>query len=270
MFSKKETVTGKFIFSCLALLVSMLRFNEQQDDFCNIRNTTTQDGESITYKIYYSAAGVYVNAGSATFSNRLEKLNGRPVFHAIGEGSSNSKYDWIYKVRDKYESYIDTSTMQPLKFIRNVHEGKTKKYENISFNHEAHTVITDTGIVKVPPCIQDVLSMIYFARNIDFSKYKKDDKIPFKMFLEGEVYNLHIRYLGKEEVKTTYGKFKAIKFKALLVEGTIFSGGENMVVWVSDDRNKVPVRIQSPIAIGSIKVDMVNYKNLRYPFTAMK
>jgi hypothetical protein len=263
-------VIAKLILSCLAVMVSMLNLNKPQDDFCNIRNRTTQDGESITYNVNYSAAGMYVHAGSATFSNRLEKLNGEPVYHTIGDGSSNSKYDWIYKVRDKYESFIDTATMQPLKFIRNVQEGKNKKYENISFNHKAHTVITDTGIVKVPPCIQDVLSMIYFARNIDFNKYKKDDKIPFKMFLEGEVYNLHIRYLGKEEVKTTFGKFKAIKFKAMLVEGTIFSGGENMIVWVSDDENKVPVRIQSPIAIGSIKVDMVGYKGLRYPLTALK
>jgi hypothetical protein len=262
-------VTVKTIFFCLvALLASANRSDDQEDEFCNIRNTTTQDGESLTYTVYYSAAGLYVNAGSATFTNKLENFNGRTVFHAVGEGGSNSKYDWIYKVRDKYESYIDTTNMQPLKFVRNVHEGKTKKYESITFNRNAHTVITDTGIVKVPPCIQDVLSTIYFARNIDFSKYKKDDKIPFKMFLEGQVYNLHIRYLGKEEVKTTFGKFKAIKFKALLVEGTIFSGGENMIVWVSDDENKVPVRIQSPIVIGSIKADLVGYKGLRYPLSS--
>jgi hypothetical protein len=271
VYLKKETVTVKTIFYCLlALLASSHDSNEPGEEFCNIRNTTTKDGESLAYKVYYSAAGLYVNAGSATFTNKLEKFNGKPVYHAVGEGGSNSKYDWIYKVRDKYETYIDTATMQPYKFIRNVQEGKTKKYESITFNHSAHTVITDTGVVKVPSCIQDVLSTIYFARNIDFSKYKKNDKIPFKMFLEGQVYNLHIRYLGKEDVKTTFGKFKAIKFKALLVEGTIFSGGENMIVWVSDDENKVPVRIQSPIVIGSIKADLVEFKNLRYPFSALK
>jgi hypothetical protein len=264
-------VTVKTMFYCLlAMLASPHGPNGPEDEFCNIHNTTTKDGEALTYKVYYSAAGLYVNAGSATFTNKLEKFNGKPVYHAIGEGGSNSKYDWIYKVRDKYETYIDTGTMQPFRFIRNVQEGKTKKYESITFNHSANTVITDTGVVKVPPCIQDVLSTIYFARNVDFSKYKKNDKIPFKMFLEGQVYNLHIRYLGKEDVKTTFGKFKAIKFKALLVEGTIFSGGENMIVWVSDDENKVPVRIQSPIVIGSIKADLVEYKGLRYPLSALK
>ncbi|HYJ64419.1 MAG TPA: DUF3108 domain-containing protein, partial [Parafilimonas sp.] len=124
------------------------------------------------------------------------------------------------------------------------------------------------GDFKVPNCIQDVLSSIYYARNIDFSKYKVDDKIPFTMFLDNEVYNLYIRYLGKETVKTRYGKFRAIKFKPLLVKGTIFEGGEKMNVWVSDDPNHIPLRIESPIAVGSIKVDMMQYRNLRYPLSS--
>lgn len=254
----------------LAVLMVLWGNESPQNDFCNIRNTTTQQGEEIEYTVYYSAAGLYINAGSARFVNRLDKLNGKTVYHMKGEGQSNSRYDWIYKVRDVYESYIDTASMQPLKFIRNVQEGKTKKYESISFNRNANTAITDSGIVKVPPCIQDVLSTIYFARNIDFSKFKKDDKIPFKMFLENEVHPLYIRYMGKEDIKTTFGKFKAIKFKALLVEGTIFSGGENMTVWVTDDANRIPVRIQSSILIGSIKVDMSGFKNLRYPLAALE
>jgi hypothetical protein len=89
------------------------------------------------------------------------------------------------------------------------------------------------------------------------------------MFLDNEVYELYIRYMGKETVKTKYGKFKAIKFKPLLVKGTIFSGGEKMTVWVSDDANHVPIRIESPIVVGTIKIDMMAYKNLRYPLSSL-
>ena len=88
------------------------------------------------------------------------------------------------------------------------------------------------------------------------------------MFLDNEVYNLYIRYLGKEVVKTRYGKFNAIKFRPLLVKGTIFEGGEKMTVWVSDDRNHIPLRIESPITVGSIKVDMMQYRYLRYPLSS--
>jgi hypothetical protein len=129
--------------------------------------------------------------------------------------------------------------------------------------------VTTKGVYKVPGCIQDVISAVYYARNIDFSKYNVNDKIPFKMFLDNEVYDMYIRYLGKETVKTKYGKFKAIKFKPLLVKGTIFEGGEKMTVWVSDDGNHVPVRIESPISVGTIKVDMMGNKNLRYPLTSL-
>jgi hypothetical protein len=113
------------------------------------------------------------------------------------------------------------------------------------------------------------LSAIYYARNIDFNKYKVGDKIPFSMFLDNEVYNLYIRYLGKETIKTKKGKFKAIKFKPLLIKGTIFEGGEKMNVWVSDDANHVPVRVESPISVGKVQVDLIDYKSLRYPLSSL-
>ena len=226
------------------------------DNFCKIANTTTYDGESVNYTVYYKAAGIYVKAGSASFTTKVEKLNGRPVFHIVSEGRSNSSYDWIYKVRDFYETYIDTVTMQPIKFRRRVEEGSTKKSETILFNQSSNTVKTDSGTFKVPACVQDVLSMIYFARNVNFSQYKKNDKIPYSLFLENEVHNLYIRYMGKEEVKTKSGKYNAIRFKPLLVPGTLFNGGEEMTVWVTDDRRHVPVRIESPILIGSIQVHL--------------
>ncbi len=255
----------------LILLISVILFSSffVGDDFCSAKNSAFQAGESIDFNIFYSVIGLYVNAGTANFSVGLEKMGSKPVYHVIGNGTSNSRYDWIFKVRDTYESYIDTATLQPLKFLRNVEEGGYKINENVTFNKVVNTAISNKGVVKIPACIQDVLSAIYYARNIDYSKYQIDDKIPFSMFLDNEVYNLYIKYLGKEEVKTRYGKFHAIKFSPLLVKGTIFSGGEKMTVWVSDDANHIPLRIESPISVGSVKVDMMGYHNLRYPLSSM-
>lgn len=251
------------------LLILLSRPLTAGDEFCGIRNYAFQSGEQISFTVFYNVIGLYVNAGTATFSVNAEKLNNEPVYHLIGEGTSNSRYDWIFKVRDKYESYIDTNNLQPIKFIRNVNEGGYKINENVSFNRQANTATSEKGMVKVPSCIQDVLSAIYYARNINFEKYKREDKIPFTMFLDNEIFNLYIKYLGKETIKTRFGKFRAIKFKPLLVKGTLFEGGEKMTVWVSDDANHVPLRIESPIVVGSVKVDMMGYKNLRYPFSSM-
>ncbi len=145
-------------------------------------------GEQISFVVFYNVIGIYVNAGNASFTTSLEKINNKPVYHVVGDGKTNSKYDWIFKVRDRYETYFDTATLQPYKFIRNIEEGGYKKYENVTFNQSANTAISAKGVFKVPNCVQDVLSSIYYARNIDFDKYKPGDKIPFSMFMDNEVY----------------------------------------------------------------------------------
>lgn len=256
----------RFLWMTLMLASSFLL--NAGDEFCGIRNTAFQAGETSTYVVYYTL-GVFIAAGEASFKVNQEYLNNKPVYHITGEGKTYSFYDSFFKVRDKYETFIDTASLQPLKFIRNVDEGGYKKYENVVFNRQSNTAVTNNGVFKTPDCIQDVVSAIFYARNINFTKYKVDDKIPFTMFLDNENYNLYIRYLGKETIKTKYGKFKAIKFKPLLVKGTIFEGGEKMLVWVSDDANHLPLRVESPISVGSIKVDMMNYRNLRYPLSSL-
>ena len=254
---------------CLAIILSSSQVGNPQNEFCGIDNTAFIAGEQITYHVYYSVIGAYILAGTGVFTNTLETFNNRTVYHIVGDGKTNPSYDWIYKVRDKYESYIDTATLQPLKFIRDVNEGGYKFYETITFNRDANTAITNKGVYKMPDCVQDVVSAMYYARNIDFNKYKPQDKIPFKMFLGDEVFNMYIRYLGKETIKTQYGKFKAIKFKPLLLKGTIFEGGEKMTVWVSDDPNHVILRVESPIVVGKVKVDMMGYRNLKHPLTSL-
>lgn len=244
-------------------------FAVPQDSFCGIRNISFNVEEEVVFTVYYAVAGIYVNAGNATFTSRLETINNRPVYHITGEGKTNSSYDWIYHVRDKYETYIDTLTMQPLKFIRNVNEGGYKKYQNVTFNKTANTAVTTDGVFKVPACVQDVVSAMYYARNLDFSQLRPDDKIPFSMFLDNEVFNMYIRYVGKEEIKTRYGKFMALKLKPLLLKGEIFDGGENMTVWVTDDKNHIPVRVESPLVVGKVKIDMMSYTNLRHPLTSL-
>jgi Protein of unknown function (DUF3108) len=238
-------------------------------EFCGITNTTFQAGEKIVMKVFYNAAGAYIGAGEATFNVTKERFNGKSVFHCVGEGKTYPFFDKFFKVRDRYESYIDETTLSPYKFLRNVDEGGYKIYNNVTFNQAANTAVSTNGVFKITDCMQDVVSAIYYARNIQWDKYKVGDKIPFDMFLDDEIYHLFIRYLGKEKVKTQYGKFNAIKFKPLLIKGTIFTGGEKMSVWVSDDPNHIILRVESPIAVGNIKVDMMGYSGLRYPLSSL-
>ena len=186
-----------------------------------------------------------------------------------GDGKTYPSYDWIFKVRDRYETYLDVNELVPLKFIRNVNEGGYKIYNHVVFNHAENKATSTNGIFKIPKCAQDVLSSIYYARNIDFRGKKKGDKVFFNMFLDDKVYPIYLTYLGKERIKTRYGTFNSIKFSPTLIAGTIFKEGDAMTVWVSDDANHVPVRINSPISVGSIKVDLMQFSNLKYPFTSL-
>lgn len=230
-----------------------------------VQNNAFQPTEKISYTVYYNVIGIYINAGTATFTTSSERFQDNDVFHVVGEGTTNSKYDWIFKVRDRYESYFSSANLQPIKFIRHVNEGKYKKHEEVVFNPETNTAVTNKGVYKVPENVQDVISIMYYARNINYDQYKPGDKIPFSMFLDNKVYNMYIHYRGKETVKTKYGKFSAIKLKPLLLKGNIFDGGEKMTIWITDDANHIPVRIESPISVGSVKVDLMHYENLKYP-----
>jgi len=261
----------KLAISFLFLLLSAIRPETRQvsNQSCGVRNTAFKDGEEITMKVYYTTLGMYVGAGEARFKTSLERFNGVPVYHCVGTGNTYSFFDNFFKVRDRYESYIDTASMMPVKFVRNVSEGNTKIYNNVTFNHDANTATSTNGLFNVTACIQDVVSSVYYMRNIDFSKYKRGDKIPFDMFLDDHIYHLYLRYEGKEKVKTQYGKFRAIKLKPLLIKGNVFEGGENMTVWVSDDPNHILLRAESPISVGSVKIDMMGYRNLRYPLSSL-
>ncbi|MBS1615223.1 MAG: DUF3108 domain-containing protein [Bacteroidetes bacterium] len=240
-----------------------------QNEFCNSRNEAFQDGEQLYFKVWYNAARLWIGAGEATCSVSKTMLNGHPAFHIVGEGRTLKSYEWFYKVRDRYESWVDISTMQPMKFVRNVNEGGFRIYNNVVFNQNIGQAVSTNGIFRVPKCVQDVISSIYYARNINFKEYKPGDKIPFSMFLDDEVYHLYIRYIGKERIETRYGSFNAIKLAPLLIRGTIFQGGEKMLVWVSDDENHLPLRVDSPIQIGSVKVDLMGYSGLKHPLSSL-
>jgi len=252
---------AKIVTFTLLLFIPFVHF--AQSSTGKTINKTTQSGEVLTYKIYYTLAGFYDNTAEVTFSNTLEKLNNKPVYHFVGNGKTYPSYDWFFKVRDVYESFVDTATMLPYKFIRNISEGKNKMYHQAIFNQTNNTAISTQKLIKTPASVQDVLSSIYYARNIDFANAKINDKIYFNMYLDDVVYPIYLTYLGKEKVKTKFGTYNTLKFRPKLIEGTIFKGGEKMTVYVTDDENKIPVYIETPIIVGTIKVYLYAAKGLR-------
>lgn len=236
-------------------------------------------GERVDYEVFYNWGFIWVNAGEVSFTVKPDLYDGQPVYHFLSEGNSKANYDWLYKVRDTYESKVAVDRFQPLWFKRDTYEGKFKVDEEYHYMPEKNKVAftlkdSDNPLIKdtldVKPCSFDVLTMVYYARTLDFSKYKKGDKIPINVLIDGESHGLYIRYLGTEVIETREKKkFDCIKFKPLLVEGSIFQGGEDMTVYVTNDKNKIPILVEAKIIFGSIKAYLTNSTNIKHPETAL-
>ena len=241
---------------------------------CRIDSKAFAPGEVITYKVYYNWGFIWLHAGEVEFKVTSKKYEGRDVYHLYGYGASFKSYDWIFKVREKYQSYVDTETLMPLWYERDVYEGGYTAFEDYKFDYKNHVINTYIqkrknpgayGTLPLTPCLLDVMTAVYYFRSIDVSKYRVGDKIPLNMILDSESYNLHMRYLGKEVVKTRDKKqYNCLKFAIQLVEGTIFKGDEDAIIWVTDDQNKVPVIVEAQILVGSVKAILDTTKGLKH------
>jgi len=269
--SVSTTLRNKKRYVCYLLLLLPLIINAQKN--CKVNNQTFQSGEKLNYKIYYNWGIIWMDAGETNFFTETTEFNSRKVYHFISYGSTYPKYDWFYKVYDKYESYADTFTLKPLRFIRDVHEGGSYAKDDYIFNQQKSKVYSfeqrdkNAGkfdSIAITSCTNDIVTAIFYTRCLDFSKCKPNDTIPITFILDGKVYFSYIRYLGKEVIYSELlGNVRCIKFSPKLVEGTIFKGGEGMKVWVTDDKNRMPVYVETPIIVGTIKVKLSSYSGLR-------
>jgi Zn-finger nucleic acid-binding protein len=261
----------RYIIPILLLLGGLLHEGAANTDLdeCKAKNLAFQIGEQITYKVYYKWGGVWVSAGEVDFKVETGHMKKTECYHITAYGATYRSYDWFYKVRDKYETYVDKATLLPVRFFRDVYEGGYTIYEDITFYQQKNEAVEikddkDPATYDIPDCTQDVLSAIYKSRCINFSKYDYNDTIPITIFLDQEVYPLYIRYIGKEVINTKFGKIRCVKFRPLLIEGTIFEGGEEMVVYATDDKNHIPLRVRSPIVVGEVRAEIKSYEGLRY------
>jgi hypothetical protein len=236
-------------------------------------------GEKITYDVYYNWHFVWVEAGKVSFEVETREFEKKQQFHFKSEGRSLLTYDWIYKVREKFSSVADAKTLAPVNFFRDSHEGEYFAKETIDFDYKNSKIYCQTEKSDNPKSLKtldltgfvlDVQTAVYYARTLDFTGMYVGQQIPFRMIIDGEVYDLYGKYLGIETIENYDGKFyRCHKFSALLVSGTIFSGGEDLFVWFTDDKNKIPILVEAKILVGSVKAVFTGAKNLAFPITSL-
>lgn len=242
---------------------------------CAVENQAFKDGETITYKLYYNWNFVWLSAGEVQF--KVKELDDQ--FHFSAVGTTYKSYEWFFKVRDYYESYVDKKTLLPEVSIRDVEEGKYRLYDRVTFDQDRGKAFSLRGKSRetaemanydIDPCIHDVLSMVYFLRNVDITNYKQGDALPLKIFMDKESWPLKMTYAGKEEnVKVRgLGRFNTIRVSPEVIAGDIFDDDTEMNIWVTDDKNRLPLLIESPLSVGSVKAVLKDYKKLRHDLRA--
>jgi len=223
-----------------------------------------QRGEMLSFRLHYGI----VDAGVATLAitDEAREIAGRKTFHVVGLGVSKGGFDWFFKVRDRYETYIDEKALVPWVFVRRVNEGSYSLSQDYIFNHYAETVNVGEGkVYNIEPNMQDMLSAFYSARNMDLSNAKPGDEFALKCFMDKEIWPLKIKFIGRETVKTDAGTFRCLKFRPIVQKGRVFKKEEDLNVWISDDRNHIPVKGEANILVGSVKMELSSYSGLANP-----
>ncbi|NPD44916.1 MULTISPECIES: DUF3108 domain-containing protein [unclassified Lentimicrobium] len=225
-------------------------------------------GESLKYWVYYDAPLIgKVYAGKATLEIAKDKdfFNGRTTFHAIGSGRSTGSFDFFFKVRDKFESWFDEESLKPYRFVRRTNEGGYKVEDDVDFDYLNMTARSRQQEISIGLNTQDMVSAFYFARNLDIDSIQVDDNFPIDFYLDDSVYTSAIIYKGIEIVETSMGKFRCHKFLPMVITGEVFDNPYPMSLWITDDKNRIPILVKSEIIVGSIKGELFEYKNLKYP-----
>jgi len=255
-----------FLFICGSFICAVA-----QSSVRVVNNDAFGYGEKITYKVKYN---LYFNftVGEVNFevAKKPEIIAGNNCYHITGTGTTYGFYDPFYKVRDRYETYIEENSILPLLFIRDVHEGKYSFGEYVIFNQSKSMAVSKKRTQHIPKLTEDVLSSLYYARTFDFTNAKPGQAFMLTTFIDDSTYKVGVRFVGRETIITDLGKVKCIKLKPILVVDRVFKTEDDMMLWVTDDANHIPVRVESSISVGKIRADLTSWSGLRNPMTAVK
>lgn len=234
------------------------------------KKSAFQEGEWFKFKMSYSG---WLKAGNATLEIKTAKLNNKEMYHVVGKGWTTGAIKWFFKVKDRYESYFDMQSGLPYKFIRDIDEGGHTKNLEIEFDQKAQKAHVNNikrntkATYATEKDVQDMVSAFYYLRNnYDTKNIKDGDEVKLNMFFDEENFEFKLKFLGRETIKTDFGKINTLIFRPYVMAGRVFKEQESLTLWVSADENKIPLRIKADLAVGSLRADLEAFKGLKHAF----
>ncbi|MGA7720106.1 MAG: DUF3108 domain-containing protein [Ignavibacteriaceae bacterium] len=261
MFKKTLTI--------IVLVTSSILINcQSKNEFRKVENKAFKEGEKLTFDVKYG----FVTAGYATMAvPRIKKISGRDVYNITFDVNTVPSFDWIYKVRDHYETFLDIDGLFPWRFEQHIREGSFSKDFSAFFDQRSGKAKTNQGEFKIPKYVNDIVSAFYYSRTINFSKLNVGETIRLQNFYSDSVYTLDVKYLGKEQVTVTGGTFNCVIVEPIIIKGGLFKSEGSIYVWLSDDNYRIPVKVKTKIVIGSIDAVLTSFEGLNgYPVSKVK
>lgn len=242
--------------------------NAQERDLRSLSQDAFSPGESLKYRVFYDSwltSWITAGYGKMSISEGGREFYGRKTWKIKVTGKSAGLFNLFYKVDDEFESHLDPVALVPWFFIRNTSEGSYKVRDEVTFDHYKGTATSQKKTRPVTPYVQDLISSFYYVRTFNFDSAQANDVYKQDFFLDDSLYNSRVVFLGRERVKTEVGVFDCLKFKPEVAVGEIFQEPYPMILWVTDDKNRIPVLIKSSVYIGSVTIELIEYSGLRHP-----
>lgn len=233
-----------------------------------VPETVFKPGEELQYRLKYG----FFTAATADIKveNTDIKFEGNSAYHIIADGKTAGTFDLLYKVRNRYETYIDEKTLLPYFYAENRHESSYKHSDKVTFNHETEKIKADKGTFPFKGQVFDFLSAYYFARNLDVTKMNIGEKFDLQYFLEDGIHTLTITYVGKEKTDCSLGTFICYKFNPTIIPGRIFRKDSKLYLWITADGNRIPIKAHVEVVVGSLTMDLLDANNLKFPLNPVK
>lgn len=249
------------------MVVAFAAFAFVGEGYRYIPNDSFKAGEKYEYRVKFG----FVNIGIANVNvnDRIYTINNRPCYRITVFGRTSGVTD-VFRVRNTYLSYVDTLAIVPHQFVYNAREGDYKREQTIYFNQlRSKATIVDKNEKQnfnLPKYCQDVVSGYYFLRTLPFEKMRNGEIVEAPMLFAGELYNMKVKYKGRKTIKTKFGKINVFEIDPILPNNDLFNGSEAIKVYVSDDKNRVPIEIFVDFKVGSATMELKSFKNQRYAF----
>ena len=230
--------------------------------FRTIRNDAFVVGERLVFSVNYG----FITAGEAVMAvTGYDSIAGRRCYRVEFTVNSLSSFSWIYKVEDVYRTFVDVEAIMPWKFEQHIREGTYRRDFIAEFDQRRNVARTTEGDYPIPEYVHDIMSAFYFARTIDFTGFRPGDGVVLSNFYKDKTHELKVNFLGRQELEVEAGTFNAIVVEPLVKEGGLFKSEGRIVIWLSDDERKIPLRVNTKVVIGSIDTELKEYHGLAGP-----